>query len=109
MKAATSCEPTLQPEARDFLRQHQGESAFQKACELVRACFPEMTALDVHLLEDPDEENHTWVVLDVLMPASHPRKLLQAQEAHYYEQLARQMRLPYHPFSFSLIVHSIQD
>src|SRR6267378_936921 len=109
MKVATSCEPTFQPEARDFLRQHHGETAFQKACELVRICFPEMTALHIGLVEDPDEDNHAWVVLEVLMPPSHSPDLLQAQEARYYEELARQLPQPYHPFSFSLILDSIRE
>lgn len=107
MKIATSCEPSLKSDVREFLKQHQGEAALQTACELVRACFPELKAIQVDLLEDPDEENHTWVVLNVLMPTSHPPDLLKAQKTQYYQQLARQLSLPYHPFSFGLRVHSV--
>ena len=109
MNIVTSCEPSLEPGVRDFLRKHQGEAACQKACELARACFPELTSLRARLLEDPDEDNHTWVVLDVLMPASHRPESLRAQEMRYYEELARQLPLPYHPFSFSLFADIIRD
>jgi hypothetical protein len=107
MKIATSCEPILESNVREFLKQHQGEVALQTACELVRACFPELKAIQVDLLEDPDEDNHTWVILNVLMPATHPPDLLKAQETNYYQQIAQQSSLPYHPFSFSLKVDSI--
>jgi hypothetical protein len=109
MNIAASCEPVLEPNASEFIKRHNGEAAFQRVCELLRGCFPELASIHVRLLEDPDEDDHTWVVLNVLIPASYPTELLQAQEKRYYEELTQQAQIPYHPFSFSLMVDAIRD
>jgi hypothetical protein len=104
MKTGTLIEPMIDPSARDFLKQHHAEPDLQTVCDLVRACFPELQALEVRLVEDPDEENHTWVAFHVLMPATHPRDLLRSQERSYHEQHGRVISRPYHPFSFGLAI-----
>jgi hypothetical protein len=96
----------LGPGVREFLRQHQSEAALEWAYELARRSFPELEAINVRLLEDSDEDNHTWVVFHIVMPAAHPPELLQAQQNRYYEELARQNTTPYHPFSFSLMLEA---
>src|SRR5438477_10836648 len=109
MNEANYCELKLETGVREFLRQHQSEAAFEWACDLIRTSFPELKAIRVRLLEDPDEDDHTWVVFHVLMPAAHPPELLWAQQNRYYEELARQNTTPYHPFSFSLMLDAIRD
>jgi hypothetical protein len=109
MSTATSISPIVEAEAIEFLSRHDGQSALENACHLVRKCFPELGSIHVRLLEDPDEENHTWVLIQVLMPPSHSPELLQEQQARYYEELARRNPLPYHPFSFSLMLDTIRD
>ena len=69
----------------------------------VEACFPEARASAVSLLEDPDEKNHTWVVLRVILPDDHPAELLRKQLQRHYETPLSD--LPYHPYSFSLALH----
>jgi hypothetical protein len=93
----------LQPGVAEFLRRHGVEGQLHAACDLVHDCFPESRAVSVRLQEDPDEDNHTWVVLHVLLPAGHPEELLTTQRHRYYEELVRRPKLPYHPLSFALV------
>lgn len=104
MSTVNAWEVTLDPDVTEFLRRHDAEVAFRNACDRVRDCFPEANGLKVWLLEDPDEDNHTWVVLHVQMPASHRTERLQAQKYRCYDELARQVPLPYHPLSFTVMI-----
>ncbi len=100
---------TVEPDVLPFLRRHGGEAALQTACAIVGSCFPDFRALEVWLLEDPDEENHTWVKLQVWVPAASPPELLRTKSARFHEELDRQLKLPYHPFSFSLTTQVSPD
>lgn len=109
MSATTSQPLTLETGVNEFLQLHGGCADFQKACEVARQCFPEAHGLKVWLLEDPDEENHTWVMLDVLLPSSNPPDLYRGQMARFHEELAQHVPRPYHPFSFSLSMTQAQE
>jgi hypothetical protein len=109
MNLATSPALIVEPSAREFMKQHGAETAFDRHCELVYRCFPEARSVHVRLLEDPDEENHTWVVLQAFLPASHPHDVLQAQNKRYHDELVQTERLPYHPLSFSLALDFTQE
>jgi hypothetical protein len=102
MNVTISPELTLRPGVAEFLKHHAAEADFETVCELARTCFPELRGIEVWLLEDPDEENHTWVALHVVMPASHPAEVLRTQKNRYYEEVTRRITRPYHPLSFSL-------
>jgi hypothetical protein len=104
MATAAPEEPKVDPSVVDFIKRHGAEADFQKVCELVRTCFPERRAIKVWLLEDPDEDGHTWVVLNVLLPGSHPPELLRVQQNRYHEGFVQQVSRPYHPLSFGLTV-----
>ena len=69
---------------------------------LSAACFPHAERITVRLVEDPDEDNHTWVVLTVILPKSLDPEIIQKQRLHYYDQQSQREQLPYHPFSFGL-------
>jgi hypothetical protein len=109
MSSATSGSQIIEAEVLDFLGRHDGLSALESACDLVRKCFPELASIHVRLLEDPDEENHTWVLIQVFVPPSSPVEVLREQQARYYDELKRRNPLPYHPFSFSLMLDTMQD
>ena len=102
MSAVTSREVKLEAGVAEFLKRHGAEAAFQTACALVRECFPDSSTINVSLLEDPDEENHTWVVLEVSIPTASSTELTRAQEDRFFEEMRRRVPLPYHPLSFSL-------
>jgi hypothetical protein len=104
MNAVNSWGLTLDAGVAEFLSRHGAEAAFRNACDLVRTCFPQSRGIRVWLLEDTNEDNHTWVVLHIQMPASQPAERLQAQKDRYYNELARQVTLPYHPLSFSAMI-----
>lgn len=103
MSVSTCLEPVLETGVAEFLKRHGLESEFQKVCELVRDCFPEMRALHIGLLDDPDEENRRWVVLQVLVPPAHPAELLQSQRLRYHERLVDELPLAFHP-CFGLVL-----
>jgi hypothetical protein len=63
MTISASQDPFLEPEVVALLQHHSAEVEFQTACELTREFFPERRGIKVSLLDDPDEEGHTWVVL----------------------------------------------
>jgi hypothetical protein len=98
MGTTTSPELTFEPGVIEYLRQHNLEAKFQVVSEAARARFPEARAIQVRLLEDPDEEDHTWTVLQVLLPASHPSELLRSQQRQYGETLLERLPLADHPF-----------
>ena len=93
----------------EFLKDHDAEADFRSHCELVRSCFPDLRAIQVRLLEDPDEENHTWVGLHVFLPPSYPPELLRAQQRQYYEKLWDLPARPYHPLSFVLSIQFARE
>lgn len=103
MSVGACLEPVLEADVGAFLERRSLEGKFQEVCELARDCFPEVRALHVGLLVDPDEEQRTWVVLHVLLPAGHPADLLQRQRLRYHELLVEQLPLQYHPF-FGLVL-----
>src|SRR5262249_38658115 len=88
---ATTPELVLEPGVPEFLSRHHAEGPFQTACEQVRACFPELRAFRVCLLDDPDEEGHTWVVLNPWLPAGHPPELLLDQRQRFHEELVQRL------------------
>ena len=108
MSITTCLEPLLETGVEEFLKRHDLEAEFQKVCELVRDCFPEMRALHIGLLDDPDEDNRRWVVLHVLVPPAHPTDLLQTQRLRYHERLVDQLPLAYHPY-FGLVVDFLSE
>lgn len=91
----------------EFLRDHAAEGALQQACARIETCFPEARSIVVSLLEDPDEGNHTWIVLTAILPVGHPADVLRQQRKRYYE--AEGPNLPYHPFSFSLATERARE
>ena len=99
----------FEPGAIEFVRQHGAEAHLASACDLVRECFPELREISVRLQEDPDEDNHTWVVMQVEMPAGHPQHLLSEEQKRYHEEFVRRPSLPYHPLSFALDVAVSQE
>jgi hypothetical protein len=108
MTLATVVEPVLEAGVADFLKRHNAEAAFRTVCDLVRACFPELRAFKVWLLDDPDEEGRTWAKLHGFLPAAHPRDTLQAQRLSYYDQLVEQLSLEYFPL-FALSLDSARE
>lgn len=104
MSVTTSRELLVEPEVAEFLRQHHADGAFQTALGIVRGLFPDL-GLKVWLLEDPDEENHTWIILEVATLTADPEQTLRHQINRFHEELRQRLALPYHPFSFSLLLN----
>ena len=105
MSTATLIEPVLEAGVVEFLRQHEAEKKFQSVLALARACFPDPQAIEVRLRADPDEDNHAWVALHVVVPAATSRELLKSQRNRFHAELVR-LALPYHPVSFTLSLHA---
>lgn len=102
MSVINASDVLLEDGVLDFFNKFGNEAALTSACEIVRECVPELQTLRVWLLEDPDEDNHTWVVLQVMMPGSHSVELVNERQNRFCELLTERLPLPYHPFSFSL-------
>ena len=97
MSLTTSREPVLEAGESEFLKRHDAEAAFQTVCELVRTYFPELRAINVWLLEDPDEDDHTWAVVHVFMPAAYSQEVLQEQLRRYHKELVKRLPFKYLP------------
>ncbi len=104
MTAAIFPEPVLESGVREFLQRHSAEADFFQVLEFVRGCFPESRTVRAGLIEDPDEENHTWVMLEVTIPASCSPDTIRAQRNNFHQRLAQEIVRSYHPLSFSLAV-----
>ena len=103
MAATTDMEPTLEPGVDEFIRRYNADARLRTVCDIVRTCFPEARSLRVRLVDDPDEEGRTWVVVQPSLPASHPLDLLQKQHTCYHK--LRADRLPNQedpPFGLSM-------
>ena len=97
--ASVACiEPTIEPEVFEVLRKNKAEAAFQTACDVARSSFPKMLSLHVDLLEDPDINNHIWVILNVLLPQTHPMDFSHSEQRRYHEKMVDQI-----PREFSLL------
>src|SRR5436305_25171 len=68
MAATTSEDLTIDMSVSDFLIRHGAEQEFRKLCELVRASFPALLGLEMHLQEDPDEDSRAQVVVCAKLP-----------------------------------------
>ena len=53
---------------RAFLSEHNAEEAFEKVCELVRDCYPDLRAMRFCLRDDPDTEGREWLVVEIEIP-----------------------------------------
>jgi hypothetical protein len=104
MASATMNELVFEEDVQEFLSRHGGVSALQSEGQFVRSLFPQAVRISIRLVEDPDEENHTWVVLSVLLPQSVFPETVEQQRRHYFEQQTQREQLPYHPFSFGLAI-----
>jgi hypothetical protein len=95
-------ELSVEPTVIDFIQAHNAQGALETACAVIRDSFPELRSIRVRLVEDPDEEDHTWILLKVLLPGADAVESAHPRGDRFYEELNRQLPLPYHPFSFSL-------
>ncbi len=109
MTAATFQEPVVEPGVQELLRRHAAEPEFLAVVDLTRKCFPEARSINVRLVEDPDEDNHTWVAFHVVVPVAHPADALGVQRKRFHEELTHAVKIPYHPLSFALSVHRHED
>jgi hypothetical protein len=87
---------TADDQVEEFLREHGAESAWQTLSEVIQTCFPEVQQVRMWLLNDPDEDDRTWVMVQVLLPADHPAATLQDQRRQYAEMLVRRLPVEYH-------------
>jgi hypothetical protein len=108
MGTAFSQESLLETPVIEFLRQHNAEAEFQTVCELVRDCFPELRSLRFGLLEDPDEEGRTWLVLHGTLPKCHPPDLLLGQRRQYHNRFVNEVPLSHCPL-FGLLIDFAQE
>ena|SRR2546425_1065794 len=104
MAPTAKMECTLAAGVEEFLTHHHAEADFQHHLELVRSCFPDSQGIRVRMLDDPDDEDHTWVAFHLLLPRNYPPELLQDKRLRYYERLRALPPRPYHPLSFALTV-----
>jgi len=93
MATATAMEPVIEPGVREELRRNDAEAAFRTACDIVRASFPAMRAFRVGLLDDPDEDNRRWVMLEVCLPPSYPWETLHEEEMRFHEAMVKRVPL----------------
>ena len=93
MPTIASIEPTVGPGVSDVLRRHNAERAFQSACAAARSSFPAMRALNTGLLDDPDEDDRNWVILEVSVPASYSRDELEKERLLFHEAMTAQVPL----------------
>jgi hypothetical protein len=62
-----------------------------------------MRGAATRLVADPDEDDRTWAVLEIVLPASHPAELLHAQRVRYSEEVVKRVPFRRTP-AFSLAV-----
>jgi hypothetical protein len=98
MSTSVTIEPRLEERVVAFAKQHSAELAIRQACVILRHVVPHTESIYVWLLEDPDEENHSWLVLEAKVPETTPDALRQQVR----QEIEKKLRLPYHPFSFSI-------
>jgi hypothetical protein len=108
MSALDLSEVTLDAEVPGFLERHNAAAPLQTVCAIVRRCFPKAGPIHVQLTEDPDEDNHTWIVLETTLQGAESAEEFKQQKDRWYDE---QARLPwaYHPFSFSLDIKPYQE
>lgn len=103
MPTATGIEPVIEPGVAEELRRHNAEAAFHTACDVVRASFPAMRAFRVGLLDDPDEDDRRWVLLQVVLPPSYPWETMHEEELRFHAAMVTQVPLELNPlFGFSV-------
>lgn len=93
MTAATAAEPVIEAGVRDVLRKNNAEAAFLTACDIVRASFPAMRAFRVGLLDDPDEDDRCWVMLDISVPSDYSVDALEQERLHFHEAMIARVPL----------------
>ena len=108
MASTTSEQLVVDASVEDFLLQHGAEADFRKICDLVRACFPELIALEVTIEEDPDEEGRVQAVVRVKLPESHPDHLVQIGLRRYHERLVAELPLSHCPL-FALVTEFVTE
>jgi len=107
--APTTCqELTVDTPVSDFLMRHAAEREFQKLCELVRASFPALLGLEVHLQEDPDEDGRCQAVVCAKLPEVYPDDQVQASLRRYHERLIAELPLSYCPL-FALVIAFVSE
>ena len=87
MSVMTDVQPVLEAGVHELLQQHRLEDDFQRVCELTRDCFPELTGIRVHIVEDPDVDGHCWIVLDIVIPGERSYESMRPQWLRYHEQV----------------------
>ena len=93
MSAATIPQVTLSPEVRSFLQQHRAEAVFDKVCELVRECYPQLRSVEAELWTDPDEIDRRKIMLWVRLPTSTSMEEYLLQHDGYHERLIEKIPL----------------
>jgi hypothetical protein len=93
---------TIDPDVHDFLKRHAAEAAFQAECDVVRECFPEAERVEVRLFEDP-EEDRTWAVFHVYVPAGYSPDRLQEQRLLHHEKAFERIPLEHRPLFGTLL------
>ncbi len=93
MATATAMEPVIEPGVPEELRRNGAEAAFRTACDIVRASFPAMRAFHVSLLDDPDEDDRRWVMLEVYLPPDYPWEKAHEEELRFHEAMVTRVPL----------------
>ncbi len=93
MATATVMEPVIEPGVQEELRRNDAEAAFRTACEVVRASFPAMRAFRVGLLDDPDEDDRRWVMLEVGVPPDYSLDALEQERLRFHEAMVARVPL----------------
>jgi hypothetical protein len=88
----------LNQEVEDFLDKHRVKDVFEKVCELVRDCYPDLVAMEFFVREDPDAVGREWLVLQIQLP----RRLacteeLRDRERVFHTRLLAEVPLPHCP------------
>ena len=91
MVAASAIVPHLGEDLQAFLHSRGAEAAFERVCDLVRECYPELFEMNYRLQEDPDVEGRTWCVISIKLPMGESQDERLARRRRYHERLVEEL------------------
>ncbi len=91
MSAAATTDIAVSGEVNAFLQKNRIAEAFETVWSLVRECYPDLLRLDCWLQADPDEENKSWCVIGVVLPANRDQQIRMEQLHRYHDRLVAEV------------------
>jgi hypothetical protein len=95
MTAATSLNIAVPEDVMTEVRRKNAQVEFNAFRETVVDHFPDAVAIELRLLADPDEDDRSWIVFDVTLPALGRPEALQQRRAAFFPNL--HLRRPHIP------------